>query len=183
MPLTACTTPDLHPAAVTEPFFVPSGSFGRDAAWLPGVGPSASLLGFTEAPCPHGRGRGHTPRPPDTSELPMNGCSELLLFTLLHASLWALVQSPAGVKPSGKQPCVVSGLEGGAERLKWRLALAGLHMLQDFILFIIFKIVCRSVLVVQRREGEELWVSWRTRTGDSRLRALKHLGTSTRYYL
>lgn len=32
----------------------------------------------------------------------MNGLSELLLFTLLHASLWALVQSLGEEKPSGK---------------------------------------------------------------------------------
>lgn len=68
----------------------------------------------------------------------MNGFSELLLFTSLHASLWALVQSLGEEKPSGKQPCLVSGLEGDGERLKWKLALTDLHVLQDFILFIIF---------------------------------------------
>lgn len=65
----------------------------------------------------------------------MNGFSELLLFTSLHASLWALVKSLGEEKPSEKQPCLVSGLEVDGERLKWRFALTGLHTLQDFIFF------------------------------------------------
>lgn len=52
----------------------------------------------------------------------MNGFSELLLFTSLHASLWALVKSSGEEKPSGKQPCSVLGLEGDGERPKWRFA-------------------------------------------------------------
>lgn len=65
----------------------------------------------------------------------MNGFSELLLFTSLHASLWALVKSLEEGKPSEKQPCLVLGLESDEERPKWRFALTGSHMLQDFIFF------------------------------------------------
>lgn len=72
----------------------------------------------------------------------MNGFSELLLFTSLHASLWALVKSLEEGKPSEKQPCLVSGLESDEERPKWRFALTGSHMLQDFIFFFFSLIVC-----------------------------------------
>lgn len=83
-----------------------------DVAWSPGAGQSPQPHGASLSPC-LGCALGLL----DTFELTMNGFSELLLFTSLHASLWALVKSSGEEKPSEKQPCLVSGLEDDGERL------------------------------------------------------------------
>ena len=90
----------------------------------------------------------------------MNGFSELLLFTSLHASLWALVKSLGEEKPSEKQPCLVSGLEGEGERLQWRFALTGLHITRFYLLCVCVCVcvrVCVRALVCSGGSGKGRW--------------------------